>query len=158
MAPPFITALIYYDGELVVDGQQNGSYVGGFCKPGRVRRGCTLGALKDTVFQATRINPLEYDIELSVNWPTESGSRAVTLSDDEDVQVLFSTFKKSFELFVGKTAKEIVEDVVEEIITPPIVSSGFGCFTEMLQTHDPSLIFSSPLYTNPYFPPNVDVQ
>lgn len=47
----FIPSLCYYDGELVVNEHQNGSYVGGLCKSGRVRKGCTLDALKESIFK-----------------------------------------------------------------------------------------------------------
>jgi len=80
-------------------------YVGGICKPGRVRNGCTLLDLKESVYKTTKINPNEFDIELAVNWPTDSGSKAIQLLDDEDVEVMFSAVTKSIELYVSKSSE-----------------------------------------------------
>ena len=102
--------------------------------------------MKEYVYKATKISAIEFDIELEVNWPTDSGSKAITLSDDEDVEVMFSAVKKSIELYVGKVAKENLQEHVQS----PIVSTGLGHFTEMLETDNPSASLGSPTYSNPY--------
>jgi len=146
MAKNIIPTLCYYDGELVVDDQKNGKYVGGLCKPGRVRKGCNLTELKESVYKTTRINREEFEIELVVNWPTDSGSKAIALTDDDDVEVMFSAVSKSIELYVGKVARPRIEHQLPS----PVVSSGVGYYTEMLNTAAPMDGYVSPSFSNPY--------
>ena len=68
------------------------------------------------------------------------------LVDDESVEIMFSAVTKSIELFVGKITKERVE----EHLSSPVVSTGIGYFTDMLETVNPSVGLVSPSYSNPY--------
>ena len=66
MAKNMIPTLCYYDSELVIDDRMCGKYVGGICKPGRVRKGWNLAKLKESVYQTTKINHDEFDIDLDL--------------------------------------------------------------------------------------------
>ena len=118
MTKSIITAVCYYDGELIIDEQLNAKYVGGKQKPAKVRRGCNFVELNESVYKATKINGHEFDIDLVCNWPTDSGSKAIKLSDDDDVEIMFSAVQKTIELYVGKTRIEGYEH------SPPVVSAG----------------------------------
>jgi len=98
----FIPTICYYDGELVIDDELCGKYVGGSHKPAKVRIDCNLEQLKEAVFKAMKIKADEFDIDLVCNWPTDFGSKVIKFFDNDDVELMFSTVSIYIELFVGK--------------------------------------------------------
>jgi len=59
---------------------------------------------------------------------------------------MFSVITKSIELYVGKISKENLQDH----LASPVVSTGMGYFTQMLENENPSASLVSPSYSNPY--------
>ena len=138
MAPNFIATICYYDGELVIDDQTCGKYNGGSYKPAKVRKGCNFEQLKASVYKATKIQSEFFDIDLVCNWPTDSGSKAIKIVDDDDVELMFSAVSKSIELFVVKTKKAGAETVVPEPLAPSL-------------PHCPSQPIPTPSCSNPSY-------
>jgi len=103
---------------------------------------------KESVYKTTKINTNEFDIELAVNWSTDSGLKAKQLLYDEDVEVMFSAVTKSIELYVGKVSKENLQDLWH--LLSYVISIGIGYFTQMFVIGNSSASLVSPSYSNPY--------
>ena len=105
--------------------------------------------MKEAVYKATKIKSHEYDIDLVCNWPTDSGSKAIKIVDDDDVELMFSAVTKSIELYVGKTRRL----VVEEPIQTHGATYGVDDYSRMLGNMSTSHGIASPSFSNP--PSNV---
>ena len=84
--------------------------LGGSYKPAKVRKGSTFEQLKESVYKTTKIKQEEYEIEIVCNWPTDSGSKAIKIVDDDDVELMFAASTKSIELFVRKKRRSVAEE------------------------------------------------
>ena len=106
----FIPIICYFDGKLTIKENNTPVYVGGKQKGSKVKFFCSYHELKETVYRVTKINSQEYDVKLVSKWVTDSGSSAIDVNDDEDVDALFSVTMKVIELFVIKEELRHFED------------------------------------------------
>ena len=80
-----IPAIIYYDGELIVDDEYRPKYIGGKRKGSKLKKHCSFVELKRCVYDITKIDHRSFDLKLVCKWVRDDGSSAADLSDDDDM-------------------------------------------------------------------------
>lgn len=145
-----VPIIYYYDGQLLINEDDRPKYVGGRRKGSKIKNYCSFEELKRCVFEVTKINPSEFDIQLVAKWVRDDGSSAIEVGDDEDTDSMFSVGMKVIEIYVNKSKRVHVEEpevsMVESLpIThfqethcsaPSYMSShGVGEFTNLMNTY-----------------------
>lgn len=80
------------------------------------------------------------------NWPMNSGSKAIKIADDDDVELMLSATSKSIELFVGKSRWLQEEEPVRE----QVVNSVTEDYCRMIETVCINHGTAFPSFSNPH--------
>ena len=141
----FIPIICYFDGKLNLKENNTPVYVGGKQKGSKVKNFCSYHELKETVYRVTKIDSQKYDVRLVSKWVMESGSSAIDVNDDEDVDAMFSVNMKVIELFVVKEELRHYEEAANTNVNQHSTQI-IGTIPSCAHQSNPSTIF--PTFVN----------
>ena len=84
-----VSLVCWFNGILTIDMYNNPRYINGVGKPMIVRKSITWHELVEKIYRITKINPKEYQIQLTCNCPIRQGHfTTVSISDNDDTRTI----------------------------------------------------------------------